>query len=145
MKKFLILCLILLGCNKDQEMFVGSQKIYIQSAQKLEFNVDVMQNEEQWQKGLMFYKKMPAQNGMLFDFKAVHDVKMWMKNTYLALDMLFFDKDGSLVYIEKNAEPLTLNSRGPDFAVRFVLEINAGESDKLNIKMGDKLIAGEEK
>lgn len=101
------------------------------------FNVEVMRTEAGREKGLMFRKYLPAGRGMLFDFKTERPVAMWMKNTFLPLDMVFISKDGKVVSVAENAEPLSeaiIASEGSAFAV---LELNAGEAAHSDIKPGD--------
>ncbi|MDO9440090.1 MAG: DUF192 domain-containing protein [Beijerinckiaceae bacterium] len=103
------------------------------------FSVEVMRNDEQRARGLMHRRFMPADRGMLFDFKKEEHVSMWMKNTFIPLDMLFVDRTGKIVSIAENTEPLServIPSGGPVLAV---LELNAGISRKLGIKAGDRL------
>lgn len=103
------------------------------------FQVEVMRTDAERAKGLMFRQSMPADQGMLFDFKMDAPVSMWMKNTYLSLDMLFITADGTISRIERNTEPhseRTIPSGGP---VRAVLELNAGSSDANGIRPGDKV------
>ena len=101
-------------------------------------SVEIMRTPEQLERGLMFRKYMPEDRGMLFDFKSEAPIMMWMKNTYIPLDMVFIGKDGTITGI---AEPLSesiIPSNGP---ILSVLEINAGVSAKLGLKKGDKIIA----
>ena len=101
------------------------------------FKVEVMRTDAGREKGLMFRKYLPPDRGMLFDFKSVQPVMMWMKNTYLPLDMVFIARDGKVVNVAENAEPLSeavIASDGPVFAV---LELNAGQAQENAIKPGD--------
>lgn len=103
------------------------------------FQVEVMRTDAQRAKGLMYRRSMAADHGMLFDFERDEPVTMWMKNTYLPLDMLFIRPDGTVSHIAANTEPLstrTIASGGP---VLGVLEINAGTAAKLGIRVGDKV------
>lgn len=103
------------------------------------FTVEVMRTEPDREKGLMFRRSMPADRGMLFDFKKVEPVMMWMKNTYIPLDMVFIGPDGQVVSTAENAEPQSeriIPSGGP---VLGVLEVNAGTVAKLAVKAGDKV------
>ncbi len=104
------------------------------------FAVEVMRTDAERGKGLMFRQSMAADRGMLFDFKADFPVTMWMKNTYIPLDMVFIRADGSVHRIERGTEPHSERTISSGDAVRAVLELNAGESDKIGLKPGDKII-----
>jgi hypothetical protein len=101
------------------------------------FQVEVMRTDEQRMRGLMFRRYMPEDRGMLFDFKTEQPVSMWMKNTYLPLDMLFIARDGTVSVIAENAEPMSERII-PGGTVLGVLEINAGLAAKLGLKAGDR-------
>ncbi len=103
------------------------------------FSVEVMRDDTQRARGLMFRRFLPPERGMLFDFKREEPVAMWMKNTFLSLDMIFVDRTGRIVSIAENTEPLSeriIPSGGPVLAV---LEVNAGTAQRLGIKPGDRL------
>jgi uncharacterized membrane protein (UPF0127 family) len=103
------------------------------------FTIEMARSDEERQKGLMFRRELPEGRGMLFDFKPDQDVSMWMRNTYIPLDMLFINGDGTIRRIAENTEPLsekTIPSGGP---VRGVLEVIGGTAKKLGIKAGDKV------
>ncbi len=103
------------------------------------FSVEMAKTDEERQKGLMFRKELPEGRGMLFDFKPDQPVSMWMRNTYIPLDMLFINGDGTIRRIAENTVPLsekTISSGGP---VRGVLEVIGGTAKKLGIKAGDKV------
>ena len=103
------------------------------------FSVEVMRTDAGREKGLMFRRNMPKDRGMLFDFKTEQPVMMWMKNTFLPLDMVFISRDGKVVNVAENAEPLSeaiIASDGPVFAV---LEVNAGEARQIGVKPGDEV------
>jgi uncharacterized protein len=106
------------------------------------FQVEVMRNDEQRAKGLMFRQYLPEDRGMLFDFDREQLVTMWMRNTFIPLDMVFIKADGTVHHIHERARPqdeTTISSQGN---VRFVLEINGGQASKLGLKAGDKVIHG---
>jgi hypothetical protein len=103
------------------------------------FSVELAINDADRQKGLMFRKELPEGQGMLFDFKQDQDVSMWMRNTYIPLDMLFINADGRIRRIAENTTPLserTIPSGGP---VRGVLEVIGGTAKKLGIAPGDRV------
>jgi uncharacterized membrane protein (UPF0127 family) len=104
-----------------------------------DFSVEVMRTPAELEHGLMFRRFLPEDRGMLFDFKTEKPVMMWMKNTYLPLDMVFISKAGRVVAIAENAEPLSekiIPSGAPAYGV---LEINAGAASKINLKVGDEV------
>lgn len=104
-----------------------------------EFLVEVMRNERQRERGLMFRRFLPPERGMLFDFEAERPVAMWMKNTYLPLDMIFISRAGLVTRIAENTEPLSekiIPSGAPAYAV---LEVNAGTAARLGLKAGDRV------
>ncbi len=111
----------------------------VSASGKHAFQVEVMRNDAQRAQGLMFRRQMDQDMGMLFDFERDAPVYMWMKNTYLPLDMISIDRTGRIVSIAENTEPLserTIASGGP---VRGVLEVNAGTARRLQIKAGDQV------
>lgn len=101
------------------------------------FKVEVARTPRERNMGLMFRSEMSDSSGMLFLFPYPQKISMWMKNTYISLDMVFILPDGTISMIIENAEPLslrTLDSRGPSIAV---LELVAGTVKKLSIREGD--------
>lgn len=103
------------------------------------FTVELAVAAEQRAQGLMNRNEMAPDHGMLFDFGLSRRVAMWMKNTYLPLDMLFVRKDGTIARIASDTVPLSeaiIDSREP---VHFVLELNAGTTTRLGIAPGDSV------
>ncbi len=101
------------------------------------FDIDVARTPAERSRGLMFRKDLAEDYGMLFDFGADAEVTMWMKNTYVPLDMLFIDADGTIHRIAKRTSPFSLEpipSRGP---VKAVLELPGGTAERLGISAGD--------
>lgn len=101
------------------------------------FTAELAVDSDQRSQGLMNRRHMPRDRGMLFDFGETRQVMMWMKNTYLPLDMLFIARDGKIETIRENAVPLSeaiIASRVP---VAFVLELNGGTVNRLGIAPGD--------
>ncbi|UGX98298.1 DUF192 domain-containing protein [Bradyrhizobium barranii subsp. barranii] len=103
------------------------------------FSVEIATTEEEKQTGLMYRKELADGKGMLFDFKPEQEVSMWMKNTYVSLDMIFIRADGRILRIAENTEPLStkiISSQGP---ARAVLEVVAGTAQKYGIRPGDRV------
>ncbi|MGE0062810.1 MAG: DUF192 domain-containing protein [Xanthobacteraceae bacterium] len=103
------------------------------------FSVEFVDNDKDRAQGLMYRKSLPEGQGMLFDFGREQDVAMWMKNTYIPLDMMFIRGDGRILRIAENTTPLSeriIASGGP---VRAVLEVIGGTAQKLGIAPGDRV------
>ena len=103
------------------------------------FAVEVMRTDAQKERGLMFRRFLPQDRGMLFDFKTVQPVMMWMKNTYIPLDMIFISKSGRVAAIAADTEPLSEHIIPSGTPVLAVLEVNAGTAAKIKLKIGDKV------
>ena len=102
-----------------------------------EFEVELAVTPAERSRGLMYRRSMPSDQGMLFDFEREEMVSMWMRNTYISLDMLFIRSDGSIARIAQHTEPLSERTISSGEPVRFVLELNAGTSEQLGITPGD--------
>lgn len=87
----------------------------------------------------MNLKKLHPKYGMIFIFESPRIINMWMKNTYIPLDMIFIDENNQIIKIEKNTTPHSLEIISSDKKAIKVLEINAGLSDKFDIKIGNKI------
>lgn len=103
------------------------------------FEVEVMRDDAGRSRGLMFRRHMAADHGMLFDFERDEPVTMWMKNTYLPLDMVFIRPDGSVSRIAADTEPLSTAIIPSGSPVVAVLELNAGTAARLGLQAGDRV------
>ena len=103
------------------------------------FSVELAVSDAEREKGLMFRKEVPEGYGMLFDFKQDQQVTMWMKNTYVSLDMIFIRNDGRIARIAENTEPESERIIPSGTPVRAVLEVVAGTAKKLGFAAGDKV------
>jgi hypothetical protein len=92
--------------------------------------------------GLMHVADLHENEGMLFIFNPPRYVSMWMKNTVISLDIVFIKANGTIAHIYQDAKPLSLRSIPSIHKVKWVLELNAGVTGKLNLKPGDKLVLG---
>ena len=127
---FAAICLFFFSNAYAEELKIADKAVY---------HVTIAETPEARQKGLMFVKKLPEYQGMLFDLRDYPAVAMWMKNTYIPLDMLFIDCDFIITDIYQNAKPLSLEKISTDKPFCFVLEINGGQVLKQNIRIGDKI------
>ncbi len=100
------------------------------------FRVERAETPQERSRGLMFRTALAPDNGMLFLYPQPHHATFWMKNTYIPLDILFFDSTGTLTLVHPNAVPedLTTIDGGP--GVTAVLEIPGGRAAELGIEVG---------
>lgn len=114
-------------------------KLYTAAQGEHLINVEITETDEERAQGLMFRTHMPAKSGMLFFYKTPREITMWMRNTYVPLDMVFIRKDGTVHRIEASTEPLSeaiISSQGDTVAC---LELAGGEAARLGLKPGDKV------
>jgi uncharacterized membrane protein (UPF0127 family) len=105
-----------------------------------EFTVELALTTAQHQQGLMFRREMATDSGMLFDFgPRPRRASMWMKNTYIPLDMLFIKADGQIESIAERTTPHSLEAISSRGLVRYVLEVNGGTAARLGISSGDRV------
>ncbi|TVR06504.1 MAG: DUF192 domain-containing protein [Salinarimonadaceae bacterium] len=111
----------------------------VSGGERHEFQVEMADTPEARAQGLMFRRSMPQDRGMLFDFGRVDMVSMWMRNTYIPLDMLFIRQDGVIARIARDTEPLSERSISSGEPVLSVLELNAGVTARLGVEPGDRV------
>ena len=110
------------------------------SGAKLHFTVEVAETPEQLERGLMFRDSMPADGGMLFLLGIEETASFWMRNTFLPLDMIFIARDGRITNIHHNAAPGSMAIISSTAPVTGVLEVNAGITNRLSIRPGDRVL-----
>ncbi|MDM9630963.1 DUF192 domain-containing protein [Robiginitalea aurantiaca] len=155
-QKFVVFGLILVvlsstACKEDQRTLTDTTPIAFSKEGELEIlksdtdtvlaalDIELALTDYEIQTGLMYRKSMEANQGMLFVFQEEAPHSFYMKNTLISLDILFIDKDLRIVNIQKNTTPLSesgIPSSGP---VQYVLEINAGLSDRWKLAAGDRI------
>lgn len=106
------------------------------------FDIWLAVDRPQQMRGLMHVREMPRRSGMLFVYNDADYHSMWMKNTYISLDIAFARADGTIANIVANTEPLSLSSIASTEAVRYVLELNAGVAERLSIDEQSRLLWG---
>ena len=108
-----------------------------ESHSKKEFKVLLAESNKHRRQGLMHIEKMQMNQGMIFVFKPPRKVSMWMRNTKLSLDMIFIDRNNKIVRIVKNTTPFSTKGISSEKVIQWVLEINGGLTDQMNIENGD--------
>ena len=100
-------------------------------------DIEIADDEYQTQTGLMYRKSMNMDQGMLFIFPNADFRSFYMKNTEIALDIIYIGEDKSIVSIQKNAQPMDETSLPSEGPAKYVLEVNAGLSDQWALEKGD--------
>ena len=103
------------------------------------FSVEMATTDAEREKGLMYRKELPDGKGMLFDFSPEQQISMWMKNTFIPLDMIFIRADGRILRIAENTEPQSLAIISSGGLAKGVLEVIAGTAQKYGIAPGDRV------
>jgi len=110
------------------------------------YKVELALDDPSRARGLMFRDEMAADHGMLFIHDQEDMLAYWMKNTHIALDILYFDNQRRLVSQQRDVPPCSAGDRCPPYPssapARYVLELNAGQAEKLNLKDGTTLTFG---
>ena len=104
------------------------------------FDVEIAATAADRERGLMFRRNLAPDAGMLFDYGAPTRVSMWMKNTYIPLDMLYVADDGRIIHIVERTIPHSLTPLSAARPVRAVLELNAGTAARLELRLGDTIL-----
>jgi uncharacterized protein len=100
-------------------------------------DIEIADTMEEKALGLMFRTSVPDNTGMLFPYGAPQDITMWMRNTYVSLDMVFIRADGVVHRIAARTEPLSEKIVSSEGNVSAVLELGAGAAERLGLKPGD--------
>tara|TARA_R110000868_G_scaffold28525_8_gene106921 strand:+ start:9103 stop:9606 length:504 start_codon:yes stop_codon:yes gene_type:complete len=120
----------------------SKEPLAVESGGKIhKFSVELALNGRQQMQGLMFRRRMAPDAGMLFVYRRSEPTAMWMKNTFIPLDMLFIARNGVIHHIAERTVPMSeavIASNGPVVAV---LELNAGTVSRLGLKPGDRVIS----
>jgi len=103
------------------------------------FTVEMATTDEEKTTGLMFRKELADGRGMLFDFSPEQEVTMWMKNTFISLDMIFIRADGRILRIAENTEPQSTKIIPSMGLAKGVLEVIAGTAKKYGLAPGDRV------
>lgn len=104
------------------------------------FQIWIADTPARHQQGLMWVRQLAPDQGMLFVLDGPRPMTMWMKNTYVPLDMVFLDETGRILGIARKTTPLSEALISSPGNVAAVLEILAGESDRRGIAVGDRVL-----
>ena len=149
---YLVLCCLIpiMGCKEksttesiktDTIDFTkeGELRIFSKDSLVQQLNVEFAETNYEVQTGLMYRNSMQNDQSMLFIFPDVAMHSFYMKNTEFPLDIIFIDENQKIASFQKNAQPLNETGLSSQVPVKYVLEINAGLSDKWNLALGDSI------
>lgn len=124
------------------EGFFGTSALVIEAddGEQHKFDIYLATEFAQQRRGLMFVRSLPESSGMLFVYEADAMRSMWMKNTFIPLDMLFIRSDGTVSSVIRDTLPLSLESRGSVEPIRYVLELKGGVTRRLRIGDASRMI-----
>lgn len=125
-----------------QDMRKREPLVLVTSTGKYKFNVEIAATRDQQSRGLMFRRAMEPRQGMLFIYDEVQYVSMWMRNTYISLDMVFIRADGKVHRVEASTEPLSERIIESGDKILAVLELIGGTAARLSLKPGDMVRHG---
>ena len=135
-----IIVLIISACViPNNELKIEYLSIYNGEIERASYQVEIARNKSSRRQGMMFREELALNQGMLLDYKRSAKMAIWMKNTYLPLDIIFVNDAGIIVKIHEGAEPLSTKQISSESKVRAVLEINAGQVEIKGISVGDKV------
>ncbi len=138
------LCLALLAAPLAAQAPVEFERdtlaIETAAGERHEIEVELAVTTEQMARGLMYRREMAQDAGMLFILPRKRVLNMWMRNTYIPLDMIFLGEGGEIVRIAERTVPLSEATVTSGESVLGVLEVNAGTSKRLGLAPGDRVV-----
>jgi uncharacterized membrane protein (UPF0127 family) len=143
-RRILVLVALLLSALVSQpagalETFKTSELTILTTGGPHKFTIELAITGPEREQGLMFRRSLAPDAGMLFDMDSPTNITMWMKNTFIPLDMLFLDPGGRIVDIHERAVPQSTDIISTRAPARYVIELNGGTAERLGIKIGDRV------
>lgn len=129
--------LLFLYARRPQKLPIGAT--FTKNNQTL--RLEVARKPSELSKGMKFRKSIPENTGMLFVINRPEPIRLWMKDTYIPLDMVFI-RDGVVNQIVRNAVPCKTKpcpAYGGKFPSNQIIEMPAGKAAHLGIEVGDKI------
>ncbi len=139
----LVVLVALFGCGSadDDELATKYAELRIEE-KKLNILVEVAETETQRAQGLMFRRFLPPQYGMLFVYEKMQLLTVWMKNTFIAIDVIFISDQGQIVSMARNLKPCQKKPceiYKSSQKARYMLEVNAGFIDQQGVALGQRI------
>ena len=135
-------CSLIYSCFTSAFADTAAVQIQFSGSANAVFVAEIASDDESRAKGLMHRTHLPDCSGMWFDFGNPKVVAMWMRDTFIPLDIIFVGSDFRVLSIFENADPLSDSLIKSPQATQYVLEINAGEAVQNNLAVGQQVTAG---
>ena len=145
---FTVLTLSVSSCKEDKKVVKQTQvsfkkegelTIFKADSTTVNLDIEIANSEYETQTGLMYRDAMETNQGMLFIFPDETQRYFYMKNTKIALDIIYISGNKTIVSFQKNAKPFNESSLPSTFPAKYVLEVNAGLSDAWSLRIGDRI------
>lgn len=145
------LLILLVSCKEDAKRVIKTETVTftkegiltIYKAQtdsvRVSMDIEIAETDYETETGLMYRKNMAENQGMLFIFPDIRQRFFHMKNTELALDIIFLDENLKIASFQENTKPYDEKLLPSQVPVKYALEINAGLSEKWLLEVGDKV------
>jgi uncharacterized membrane protein (UPF0127 family) len=125
---------------KDQDGNPLEKLTVVTTSGEHEFWVEIADDDEERQRGLMFRQPLADDRGMLFEFPEAAERGFWMRNTPSSLDIVYIGADGRIVSIAKHTTPYSESTYPSNGPAKGVLETRAGRMDEIGAKAGDRVV-----
>lgn len=102
-------------------------------------DIEIADSPYEWETGLMYRESLGEDQGMLFIYSNAAPRSFYMKNTYIPLDLIFYDSNKTVVSIYENAVPMDETSIPSGSPAQYILEVNAGKAEAWNVEIGDQM------
>jgi len=143
----LLLLTLLSGCQSPAKQKDPLSETITVEINQTKFQLETTNTAEEQRIGLMNRKSLPAKTGMFFEFEQPQILSFWMKNTLIPIDIIFIDENLTITNISKNTPPCQdidpLQQNCPSYLssreAKYVIELNAGESNKFKIQEGQTI------
>lgn len=119
--------------------------VFKKNQEVVHYKVNIADTYEKQKMGLMYVGQLPEDQGMFFIYNQERKIGIWMKNTFIPLDIVFIDKNGVITEIVERPDTRSRKSTISQKPSKYVLEINLGETKKQGIQVGDKVLLAQDK
>ena len=140
--------LSLSNCKNEAKVITQTEVLFTKEGEltitkandsKVVLDIEIADTDFDIQTGLMYRNSMETNQGMLFVFHDVTERYFYMKNTKIALDLIYINENKTIVSFQKNAKPFDETSLPPNAPAKYVLEVNAGLVDVWELSVGDSI------